>query len=396
MTDGLVAARRSALGRLRAWPRRHPMVADTMITLGVVAVIGFRKGGESGSDHEISMVVGLLLGLPLIARRRYPLIVFGFVAAVAAGQWLFGRIEVGDIALLIAVYTVAAYRERLPALIAWGVLEVGVVLAVARWTERGQPMAFVFLSGMATAAFVLGRNARTRRAYLASLEDRARRAEHERDQQAQLAAAAERARIAREMHDIVTHNLSVMIALADGAEFAAARNPDAARNAARQVSATGRQALTEMHRLLGVLRGNGTEPMRAPQPGIDQLDDLATQVRSAGLPTSLTLAGLPFPVSPTAQLAVYRVVQEALTNVLKHAISPTVAKVTVRYEDPVVAVEIDDDGQGRSVRPASANGHGLGGMAERVAMFDGQVEAGPRPEGGWRVRAELAAGSVAG
>src|SRR5256885_1682090 len=140
-----------------------------------------------------------------------------------------------------------------------------------------------------------------RRRYRASLEARARRAEHGRDQQAQPAAAAERARIAREMHDIVTHNLSVMIALADGAAFAASGNPEAAQDAARQVSVTGRQALTEMHRLLGVLRGNGSEPMRAPQPGIEQLESLASQMRSAGLPTSLTLSGTPFQVSPTAQ-----------------------------------------------------------------------------------------------
>jgi signal transduction histidine kinase len=192
-----------------------------------------------------------------------------------------------------------------------------------------------------------------------------------------------------------------MIALADGAAFAAQGNPDAAEDAARQVSTTGRQALTEMHRLLGVLRGDGQEATRAPQPGIEQLDAVVAQVRSAGLPTSLTTTGTPFPVSSTGALAVYRVVQEALTNVLKHAVSPTAAKVRLHYADPLVEVEIDDDGTSAGTvttppaQPARpVNGHGLGGMAERVAMFDGRVEAGPRQGGGWRVRAELACGQA--
>lgn len=387
MTEGVAAERRPGLARLRAWPRRHPLQADAALMLALLALLSLAGGPWLGS---------LLLMVPLIWRRRYPLTVFGVLVAIAIGQWMFGRPALANIAMLVALYTVAASSEHRKAVVALGVMEFGVVLAVLRWSPpRHLVEPFLFMTAMVVAAFVLGRNVRTRRAYTASLEDRARRAEHERDQQAQLSAAAERAQIAREMHDVVTHNLSVMIALADGAEFAASKNAEAARDAARQVSATGRQALTEMHRLLGVLRGNGTEPMRAPQPGIEQLDELATQVRSAGLPTTLTMVGTPFPVPPTAQLAVYRVVQEALTNVLKHAVSPTAAKVTLRYEDPVVAVEIDDDGKASAPRPPE-DGHGLGGMAERVAMFDGQVEAGPRPGGGWRVRARLASGSVAG
>ena len=382
MTDG------PRWSRLRDWPRQHPSLLDAVLTAVLLLLVPFQ------ASHGVA-ILGALLAVPLIWRRRYPMTVFACVAAVAIVQWFVGPVLINDIALLIAVYTVAAKRGRARALIALGVLELGVVLAVLRWSGPNKPLAFVFLSGMAVAAFVLGRNVRTRRAYLATLEDRARRAEHERDQQAQLAAAAERARIAREMHDIVTHNLSVMITLADGAAFAARGNPVAAEGAARQVSATGRQALAEMHRLLGVLRGNGSEAMRAPQPGIDQLDALAAQVRSAGLPTSLTLTGTPFPVSPTAELAVYRVVQEALTNVLKHAVSPTTARVTVRYREPVLEVEVDDDGMAGAGAPRpSSPGHGLGGMAERVSMFDGSVHAGPRPGGGWRVHATLASGQV--
>src|SRR5207302_11031692 len=195
------------------------------ITVMVLLVAPLRIGHER-TPNAILFIVGVLLILPLIWRRRYPLTVFGCIAGIAAVQWMFARAVVSDVALLVALYTVAAYRDQTRALIALGALEFGILIAVARWApSEGVLKAFIFLSGMAVAAFVLGRNMRTRRAYLASLEDRARRAENERDQQAQLAAAAERARIAREMHDIVAHNLSVMIALADGAAFAASGSP---------------------------------------------------------------------------------------------------------------------------------------------------------------------------
>ncbi|GAB2963079.1 two-component sensor histidine kinase [Amycolatopsis acidiphila] len=392
-----MVTRRPGLARLRAWPHRHPLAADALLTLvAALAVVGRGDRFEHFSgERPWSVVFAALLVIPLIWRRRTPVLVFGWMAAVAAVQWFLAQVVVADAALLIALYSVAVLCERKTAALALGVLEFGIAIAVLRWAPpEGMVNAFVLLSGMATAAFVLGRNVRTRRAYLASLEDRARTAEHERDQQAQLAAAAERARIAREMHDIVAHNLSVMIALADGAAFGARGNPEQAEAAARQVSATGRQALGEMHRLLGVLRGGGQEPLRAPQPGMEQIDELVTQVRAAGLPTSLTVTGAPFPLSPTAQLAVYRLVQEALTNVLKHADAPDEAWVLLRYRDPAVEVEVGDNGHGRPV-VSIVNGHGLAGMAERAAMFDGYVEAGPRPGGGWRVRAELAPGRVA-
>jgi signal transduction histidine kinase len=192
----------------------------------------------------------------------------------------------------------------------------------------------------------------------------------------------------------VAHNLSVMIALADGAAFAARSNAADAEAAARHVSATGRQALDEMHRLLGVLRGSGEETPRAPQPGIREIDELIAQVRVAGLRTSWTVTGQPFPLSPTAALAVYRVVQEALTNVLKHADEPTEARVTLRYADPVVELEIIDDGRRKTARPGAVVGHGLSGMSERVAVFGGRVEASPGPGGGWRVWARLDSGRL--
>jgi signal transduction histidine kinase len=225
---------------------------------------------------------------------------------------------------------------------------------------------------------------RTRRAYLASLHNRAVRAERERDQQSQIAAARERARIAREMHDIIAHNLSVMIALADGAAFAARTDAGQAEAAAKHVSATGRQALDEMHRLLNVLRGTGEDSPRAPQPGIADIDDLVEQVRATGLPATWTVTGRRFPLPPTVELAVYRVAQEALTNILKHAVAPTSAKIHLTYDDPLVTLEVLDDGQPAPV-PVVSDGHGLGGMRERASITGGVVEAGPRDGGGWLV-----------
>jgi len=388
-----VVTRWPGLARLLAWPHRNPIAADAVL----IVVAGLALAdlvSQSPDEQPWGAVFAVALTLPLTVRRRAPLLVFGWMAMVAVVQCFVVGPVVADAALLVALYSVAAYRDRRLAVSVFAVLEVGIVVAVLAWgPQEGAITAVVFLSGMTTAAFALGRNTRTRQAYLAALEDRAHRAEHARDQQAQLAAAAERTRIAREMHDIVAHNLSVMIALSDGAAFVAYRDPEQTKTAALQVSATGRHALAEMHRLLGVLRDGGGHLARAPQPGIEQLDDLVAQVRAAGLPTSLTMTGEPFPLAPTAQLAVYRLAQEALTNVLKHAVSPDEAWVLLCYRDPVIEIQIDDNGRG-SPPTAAVKGHGLAGMAERAALFDGHLEAGPRPGGGWRVRAELSTGRM--
>jgi signal transduction histidine kinase len=229
---------------------------------------------------------------------------------------------------------------------------------------------------------VLGLNARTRRAYLASLVDRAARLERERDQQARIAAGEERARISRDVHDIVTHSLSVMVALTDGAAYALPGSPDRAAEAVTKAAEIGRQAIGEMQRVVGVLR-DGT---RCPQPGLKQLEGLLTEVRAAGLPVEFTVAGRPAPMASGAELAVYRVVQEALTNVRKHGASGTAAQVRIAYADDRVEIEITDDGP-----PArdSRNGHGIVGMRERVAVYGGLLQAGPRPGGGWRVYARF-------
>jgi signal transduction histidine kinase len=268
---------------------------------------------------------------------------------------------------------------------------VGVALAAARWSGHERAAAsFVSLSAMVVAAAVLGSNMRARRERLAFLEDRAVRLERERDQREQLAVAGERARIAREMHDVVTHNLSVMVALADGAVFAQPRSPERATAAMRQVSATGRQAITDMRRFLGVLRSDEPDALRHPMPGLGQLDALAEQVRAAGLPTRLEVAGEPSVVPAAAQLTVYRLVQEALTNTMKHSPSGTRAEVRVACGSGTVVLTVTDDGAGTvPPDPGQALGHGLPGMRERAAAYGGQLTAGPRDAGGWHVTARL-------
>jgi signal transduction histidine kinase len=194
------------------------------------------------------------------------------------------------------------------------------------------------------------------------------------------------------MHDIVTHNLSVMVALADCAVFAQPSAPERATAAMQQVGATGRQAITDMRRFLGVLRADEPDALRHPQPGIGQLEGLAGQVRAAGLPTRLEIAGEPSVVPAAAQLTAYRLVQEALTNTLKHAPAGTRADVRVACTAAEVTLTVSDDGNGSVPAPANptaASGHGLSGMRERAAAYGGRLTAGPRPGGGWRVDAVL-------
>lgn len=371
-------------GHVRSLVDRHPVAVDALIALGLLTIASAQLAHSRAAWP--AWLFAPLLTLPLLWRRRAPSIVFVAIALAAFGQWLVARPTWADLALLVALYSVAATAPRARAAAAGAALELGVLLAVLRWS-RGDPAAgTVFLTGMVIAAGALGRSAQIRRAYLRSLEERAARLEHERDQQGQIAAAAERARIAREMHDIVAHNLSVMTALADGAAYAARSDPDQAARAMDLSAQTGRQALADMRRLLGVLREDaGAE--RAPQPGADDVPELIAQVRAAGLPVTLAVEGSHEALPPAAQLTLFRLIQEALTNSLKHAGPGATAAIALRYGDDVVELDVSDTGRGAA--GASHGGQGLSGMRERAAVYAGEVEAGPRPEGGWRVRARL-------
>jgi signal transduction histidine kinase len=322
--------------------------------------------------------------------------VFGWilVTQIAAVSW--DRHLIAGAALLIALYTVARLQSRRDALACAGVLELTVVTALPLLAGAGWWHDLIFLSGLIAAALGLGLYTGTRRAYLAELRDRADRLERERDQQAALAVAAERTRIAREMHDIVAHHLTVMITLSEAAIAASASSPDRANDVMRSVADTGRRALADTRRLLGVLRQRpsqdpGQDPGGSlqPVPDLTQLDTLIEQVRSAGLDTTLEIHGQAPDVPAGVQLTVYRLVQEALTNTLKHGGPGARASVRLRYLPGELLVDIDDDGAGATAHETAGIGSGLLGMRERVHAYGGDVRAGPRPPGGWQVSARL-------
>jgi signal transduction histidine kinase len=369
----------------------HPVMADGLGAALLILLTAPRLL-ETPSRYTVAqwaLQIGLFV--PLTWRRRAPLTAFLLIAALAFVQW-YGQVllPTGDIALLVALCSVAIHSRWPWPLLAAGIMEVGDALATAEWApDRNMIKAFVLLSGTTVAATVLGMNIRTRRAYLISLEDRAARLERERDQQAQIVAAEERSRIAREVHDIVTHSLSVMVALTDGAAYALESSPDRAADAIGKASELGRQAIGEMQRVLEVLREGADAPQLRPQPGLAQLDGLLAEVRAAGLPVEFAVEGERPELGSGAQLAIFRVVQEALTNVRKHAGAEATARVWLRYAPGEVTVEVSDSG-GIGVRVGDGRaGHGIAGMRERVAVYGGRLETGPRPAGGWSVRASF-------
>jgi signal transduction histidine kinase len=378
---------------LRGWDRRYAFVVDTVLAVGLFLV---GSGWFFLREHprpNVAMVAGLTL--PLIFRRRTPIGVFAVVSIVALVQYLvFNNPTVADAALLLALYTVTVDSHWMQAAVASVVLEIGVILATVHWVPTGNHIkGFVFLSGLAFAALLAGVVVRALRNQMEWLAERAQRLELERDQQASLAAAAERARIAREMHDVVSHNIQVMVTLADAAGAARASDSEHAAEAMREVSGTGRQALGDMRRMLGVLRdGNRTNadalPL-APQPGLGDLDALIDRVRSTGLTVSVEESGRRFALSEAAELTVFRIVQEALTNALKHAAEPSAVVIAITYDDPEVSVLVTDDGAGDQQLNGTGGGHGVAGMAERAAAFGGSLRAGPHNDGGWQVEATL-------
>ena len=344
--------------------------------------------GVPGFGSAAALALILAIVLPLFWRRKAPVAIFAVVFAAALGQAVFTPDFTDDLALLVAFYTVADREPLRRVLAVAAVLECGAVLAALSYKSPREGAAHVALewagfSVLAGVTGLLGYYTRARRAYL----------ERERERDVELAAAAERTRIAREMHDIVAHNLAVMIALADGAAYTVGHDPDHAAVLLGHVSQTGRSALTEMRRLLGVLRGpEDSASGNAPQPALADLITMIGTVREAGLPVRLTVSGQAFPLPPGAQLTLYRIVQEALTNVLKHADAAS-AHVHLTYQNGEVELEVTDDGRTAAPVPPeagpAATGHGLVGMRERAAVFGGEVSAGPRPEGGWRVHARL-------
>ncbi len=374
--------------------RLPPTVGESLVPALLLLTIMTTR---APNELPLSLALTAALTVPLVWRRRAPLTVFGTVAAAALVQWLANVQLPADAGLLVALYTVAAHSGRRRTLVAGVIVEGGVLLACLRWATEGAFLPpFVAVSATVVAVTVLGVNARTTRAYLAAMEERAVRLERERDQQARLAVAEERTRITREMHDIVTHNLSVVVALTDAAVYAQHRSPAKATTLMLQISDTGRQALTDMRRALGILRTDEPDAERHPLPGLTQLDVLADQMCTAGLPTRVEVRGDHTHIPATAQLTVYRLVQEALTNTLKHTPTGTEAKVRIRCSAETVTVDVADSGLHPSAVGSPPSGHGIPGMRARAAAYGGTLRAGPLPGGGWGVHTRLHLGSTEG
>jgi signal transduction histidine kinase len=373
---------------LRSWA----FDAGCAIVAGAASLARF-SFGQAGHAAHLSLAAGALVAVAgaaaLPVRRVWPGPVFAWtlVAAVLLAQWpdpgaLF------PVALAISLYTVAATMRRAEALAA-AVLVAGVlVLVVAQDGTRHWAVAGSDAAGFAAAVLVVGLYAGTRRAYLAELRDRAGRFERERDQASALAAAEERARIAREMHDSVAHHLTVIVALSDGALRAVTRAPGDAADAIRDVAGTARQALAETRRLLGVLRADSGPEPRQPLPGLADLDGLLGRVRAAGLPVRYEVSGPAADLPAAVQLAVFRLVQEALTNTMKHAGPGASSVVRLELTPAGVRVDVEDDGTAGRARPAVVGG-GLTGMRERISAFGGELDFGPRQPRGWLVTARL-------
>ncbi|MBP5942273.1 sensor histidine kinase [Streptomyces sp. LBUM 1476] len=408
---GPLVARFSRVGqRLRQADQDRPWVLDTAVVVLVFLLFclpdlvhGDAGEGDGPPRFRLAftqlppaamLLFQLALVLPLLWRRRRPMAAFGAIAVVFVVQWSLGAVLRADVALFIALYSLAlhGWLRRLPW--ACGIMVAGMVLVAVRVSPVvSVGDALFFLLSTATAALALGLMVRTRRAQLAGLRERAARLEIERDQRSRLATATERARVAREMHDIVGHNLAVMITLADAGAYATDTAPERGKEALRLIGDTGRTALGELRRVLGVLReasdGAAVPPELSPQPALVDIEALCDGVRGAGLEVVYRTVGEVDALDRGVQLAVYRIVQEALTNTLKHAGAGTRVKLSLIVEDTRLVMRVRDDGPAGRPGPRDEEGHGLVGMRERAALYGGDVSAGPAHGGGWLVEATL-------
>ena len=392
----------------RWWASEHRALfldAVLAVSLGIVSIfVASRVAGAEGTQVQAGAIALLLVQtVALTVRRRWPMAVYAIVGfGTVAYAWLGYPQSVGGFGVLIAIYTVAAHVPLREAVVAAGIYVVGMTLSLIGVTrDSGLPLDILvadFLVNLLALilAWTVGVTIRTRRAYVAALEARAELLEREREDNASLAVVLERGRIARELHDVVAHNLAVVAVQAAAAERLVETDPGQARQAMQDVATTGRQALTEMRRLLGVLREETMAEALVPQPGVADLRALADTIEDAGMQVELSVQGEERPLPTSVALSAYRIVQEALTNSLRHA-GPARARVIVRYLPDALEVRVSDNGRGRPLADDPAEpgghgghgGHGLIGMRERVALFGGELEAGPRAEGGFAVVAHI-------
>jgi signal transduction histidine kinase len=357
--------------------RRHPCAVDAAVALGLVALVLLEV---LASDQDVPLAlavpVALAMTVPFVWRRRFPVAVAMTVLGAFTVQGVAGDWDLEPQTELLAVaFAFWVLGTSVPNPLALRAAAGGLALLVIH-----EPGDTIVMGPLMAGVYAAGRLMRSR-------SELARALERDRAEGERRAVLEERARIARELHDVVAHAISLMTVQAGAERLAIGAERQQTTEALNQIEVTGRQALAEMRRLLGMLRDPGEAVDLTPQPGLTQLPALAERVTRAGLAVELTIDGAPGPVSPGVDISTYRIVQEGLTNALKHAEAQR-ATVRVAFDGDRVEIEILDDGRSPSP-PANGSGHGLSGMRERVALYDGTLDAGPRPQGGWALRVSL-------
>ena len=387
------------VARAIAFCHRHPQLGDPLLAtvLAVIGVVGLWTFEEQGSQRE-SDIWGVLLVLaatiPLAFRRRWPIPVLATVSVVTWVYWMSDYTKAFDAAILVALYTTVAHepnRRRAWTTSAFFAI-TSVVIVILGIVSDEDDVDISTLLGVATiftVGMVMGEAVRNRRAYQHELEDKAARAQADAAAEADRAVAEERTRIARELHDVVAHSMSVMVVQAGAARRVLQADPDQAEQALAAIEDTGRSSLTEMRRVLGILRTPDDARELSPQPTLDDFRDLVSSCADAGVEVDLRIEGDERPLAAGLELAVFRIVQEALTNVVKHSAADR-AEVRLTYGPHTLQVAVLDAGRGAAATPAApGSGNGLVGMRERVDLFDGTLVTGPRPGGGYQVVATL-------
>ncbi len=378
----------------RGWLRAHPLAADGLLAVGILVlfVSAISPGGfEYLDDQPLGLVVAVSVAgvVPVVVRRRWPWAAAVGLAIVMLVSAVLGlRTLTEGVSLLVVVYTVAAHMALRQAVAATAVVGAATAVVIAR-TPGVTAGIWFYNALLVLVCFFIGRTVFTRRAYVDALEERAVAAEATREAAAREAVLEERRRIARELHDVVAHHISVMGVLATGARRTLSRDPVAADEALSTIEATGRATLREMRRLLDVLRRDD-EPDASlePQPGVAGLETLVEKVREAGLNVQLRVVGTPRTLDPGIDLTVFRIVQEGLTNALKHA-GPASAEVRVEFRPDRLLLDVEDNGRGEDAGNGRRTGHGLVGMRERISLYGGTLRTGSRRGGGYSVAASI-------
>jgi signal transduction histidine kinase len=382
----------AVLARAHTWLDRHPVAGDGALALVALAFAVSTLAGQDAEPSAAEWVLTVALVAPLAARRTAPVAAFAAVMLACGAQLLVtSTFLAADAAALIALSTLVAYAPAPLHVVGLGVALAGAVPFALHFGDlqgSGVAVAWLVLTVHLLLAAMLGDRGRVRVRERAGLQERARLLADERDRRVAAAAAQERARVLRELHDVVAHSLSVVIAQADGGRYAARADPGAAAEALTTIARSAREAQAEMRRSLGLL-GQGPAAPLHPQPGVTELATLVQRTREAGLPIEFAERGpAPEPVAAATGMTIYRVAQEALTNVLKHAGPDAAARVELRWEPETVSLVVRDDGTGAG-DPGDDLGRGMAGMRERVEPRGGTLHVGPRPGGGFEVRATL-------